>query len=71
MKSWMLRALMLVLGCGLVLTGARMLKNAQVRSDIECHGVDPADGARIYQQRMEDTDRLLRGDEDISVSWHR
>ena len=71
MRNWMLRALMLVLGCGLILTGAKMLKNAQVGRQIECHGVDPEDGGRIYQQRMEGTDRLLRGDEDLSVSWHR
>jgi hypothetical protein len=71
MKRWMMKAVLLVLGCGMMLAGVKMLRDVQVRRNVETHGVDPDDGAKIYRQRMQDTDRLLDDREAPAVSWNR
>lgn len=71
MRSWMLKMVLLVLGCGLLLTGAKKLREVHVTRDVESHGVDPYDGARIYQQRMQETERILNDKSELTVSWNR
>ncbi|MFO7676559.1 MAG: hypothetical protein R6X12_09620 [bacterium] len=71
MKSWMLKTALLALALGLILTGARMLREAHAAERHEGRGVAPEDGAKIYRQRMQETDRLMHDEDGLSVSWTR
>ena len=69
MPTWMVKTVLLVLGCGLLMTGAKMLRAVQIRRSVEAQGIDPNDGGKIYQQRLQETDRLLHDDGTLAVSW--
>ena len=71
MKSWMLKTVLLAIAFGLLLTGARMLRDAHASGRYEGSGVAPAEGARIYRQRLQETDRLINDEDGLSVSWTR
>ncbi|MFO7638481.1 MAG: hypothetical protein R6X14_04135 [bacterium] len=70
-RSWIIKATLLALGSGMLITGASMLRAVQVRRQMECQGVVPRDGSRIYRERIRATERMLRGQETVEVSWGR
>jgi hypothetical protein len=64
------RLSVLLLGCGMLLTGAFMLRGKHVEARVVRPQVEADEAGRIYHERMQETDRLLRS-EGLDLSWDR
>ncbi len=54
------RLSVLLLGCGMLLAGGLMLRGKHVEARAVTPQIDADEAGRIYHERMQETDRLLR-----------
>ncbi len=64
------RLSVLLLGCGMLLAGGLMLRGKHVEVRPVTPQINADEAGRIYHERMQETDRLLRSD-GIDLSWNR
>ncbi len=63
------RLSVLLFGCGMLVTGALMLRGKHVEAKVVTPQIDPDEAGRIYHERMQETDKLLRSKGvDLSVN---
>jgi hypothetical protein len=54
----------------MLLTGALMLRSKHVEARVVTPQIDADEAGRIYHERMQETDRLLRS-KGLDLSWNR
>ena len=70
MRTRLGRLSVLLLGCGMLLTGVLMLRGKHADVRVGTPQINADEASRIYQERMRKTDRLLRS-EGLDLSWDR
>lgn len=66
-KLWLVRTALLALGFGMLMAGAGMLRNMQLRQWEKHQQMEPSEAVQTYRERINETNRMLRNGSDMMV----